>query len=138
MSGLKTVVRHGFAGGGIATLLLAGLFLVGGDPTAPSTLVLAGWLAAVGVALFLAGTYERLVVGGRTVGWPRVAAVGVGLLAVGCGGFGLSQLRDLEPASGPWLLTVAITVFVLGYFAWFALECWTGGWRLDDELFALE
>ncbi len=31
MSGLKTVVRHGFTGGGVATLLLAGLFVVNAD-----------------------------------------------------------------------------------------------------------
>lgn len=138
MSGLKAVVRRGFAGGGFATLLLAGLFLVGGDFAAPSTLLLTGWLAAVGVVLVLAGTRERLSVGGRTVGWPRVAAVGIAILAVGCGAFGLSQLRQFEVASAAWLLTAVMTVFALGYFAWFASECWTGGRRLDDELFTVE
>ncbi|QCS41462.1 hypothetical protein [Natrinema versiforme] len=138
MSGLKAVVRRGFTGGGVATLLLAGLFVVGGDPSGASTLLLAGWLAVVGVALLLAGTRERLVVAGRPVGWPRVAAVGIGALAVGTGVFGITQLRSLEVASGPWLLTVAITVFAMGYLAWFARECWTGGRRLDGEMFAVE
>jgi hypothetical protein len=138
MSGLKTVVRHGFTGGGVATLLLAGLFVVSGDFQDPVTLFLIGWLAAVGVVLVLAGTRERLRLGSQAVGWPRLAAVGIAILAVGCGGFGLSQLRNFAVASGPWLLTVAGTVFVLAYFAWFALECWAGGWQLDEEMFAVE
>ncbi|MDF9744559.1 hypothetical protein [Natrinema salsiterrestre] len=138
MSGLKPVVRRGFAGGGVATLLLAGLFVISGGFRSSTTLVLIGWLTAVGIALLLAGTRERVVVGGRTVGWPRLAAVGIGILAVGSGGFGLSQLRGFAVASGPWLLTVAGTIFVLAYFAWFALECWTGGRYLDDEMFAVE
>ncbi|WP_222917052.1 hypothetical protein [Natrinema sp. SYSU A 869] len=138
MSGLKTVVRHGFTGGGVATLLLAGLFVVSGGSTTPSTLLLIGWLTAVGVVLLLAGTRERLAIGDRTVGWPRVAAVGIGILAVGCGGFGLSQLRGLEATSGPWLLTATATVFAMGYLIWFARECWTGGRQLDGEMFAVE
>ncbi|WP_226480473.1 hypothetical protein [Natrinema amylolyticum] len=137
MSGLKTVVRNGFTGGGAATLLLAGLFVAGGDPNGAATLLLAGWLAVVGVALLLAGTRERVVVAGRPVGWPRVAAVGIGTLAVGTGVFGVTRLRSLEVASGPWLLTAAITVFAMGYLSWFARECWTGGRQLDDELFAV-
>ncbi len=138
MSRLKTVVRRGFAGGGVATLLLAGLFVVGGEPGAVSTLVPAGWLGAVGVTLLLAGTRERLAVAGRTVGWPRVAAVGVSLLAAGCGGFGLVQLDGFAAGSVPWLLTAAITLFATGYFGWFARECWTGGRLLDEEIFAVE
>ncbi|RZH68104.1 hypothetical protein [Natrinema altunense] len=138
MSGLKTVVRHGFTGGGVATLLLAGLFVVNADAAAPSMLLLIGWLAAVGVVLLLAGTRERLVVAGRTVGWPRVAAVGIWILAIGAGAFGVSQLRTLEIGSGTWLLTAAMTVFAMGYLAWFARECWTGGRQLDDEMFAVE
>ncbi|QCW03090.1 hypothetical protein [Natrinema pallidum] len=138
MSGLKTVVRRGFTGGGVATLLLASLFVISGGFRNSTTLALTGWLTAVGIVLLLAGTRERIVVGSRTVGWPRLAAVGIGILAVGAGGFGLSQLRGFEVASGPWLLTVAGTVFVLGYFAWFALECWAGGWQLDEEVFAVE
>ncbi|ELZ18848.1 hypothetical protein C478_00160 [Natrinema thermotolerans DSM 11552] len=138
MSRLKTVVRRGFTGGGVATLLLAGLFVVGGEPGAVSTLVPAGWLGAVGVTLFLAGTRERLAIAGRTVGWPRVAAVGICLLAVGCGGFGLTQLGAFAVGSVPWLLTAALTVFAVGYFGWFARECWTGGRLLDAEIFAVE
>ncbi|SEW13555.1 hypothetical protein [Natrinema salifodinae] len=138
MSGLKAVVRRGFAGGGIATLLLAGLFLIGGEPTQPSTLAMTAWLAAVGVALFIAGTRERVILGTRTVGWPRLAAVGIGVLAVGWGIVGFSQLREFETAGGPWLLTAAITLFSLAYFAWFARECWTGGYYLDEETFAVE
>ncbi|OLZ39807.1 hypothetical protein A6E15_01880 [Natrinema saccharevitans] len=138
MSGPKTVVRRGFAGGGVATLLLAGLFVVGGESGAVSTLVPAGWLGAVGVTLLLAGTRERLAIAGRPVGWPRVAAVGVCLLAAGCGGFGLTQLDEFATGSVPWLLTAALTVFVMGYFGWFARECWTGGRLLDEETFAVE
>lgn len=138
MSGLKTVLRHGFVGGGVATLLLAGLFVFAGDPTGPVMPVLAGWLAVVGFALLLAGTRERVTVAGRTVGWPRVAAGGIAVLGIGAAGFGVAQLRSLETASGPWLLAVAVTVFGIGYVAWFALECWAGGRRLDEEMFAVE
>ncbi|MFD1563407.1 hypothetical protein ACFR99_07590 [Haloarchaeobius amylolyticus] len=137
MTGLKAVVRRGFAGGGAATLLLAGLFAVGGG-TEPMTLLLAGWLAVVGLSLLLAGRRERLTVGGRTVGWPRVAAVGICVLAVGSGVFGLSRLRQFAVGSTTWLLTGLVTLFVLGYLAWFALECWRGGWQLDDAMFAVE
>ncbi|MBZ6494275.1 hypothetical protein [Natrinema longum] len=136
MSRLKDIVRRGFAGGGIATLLLAGLFVLGGP--APSTLLVAGWLAIVGLSLFLAGIRERVPVAGRLVGWPRVGAAGIAAFAIGAVGFGLSQLYTLEVASGTWLLAVAITVFVPGYLAWFALECWAGGRRLNDEMFAVE
>ncbi|SER16407.1 hypothetical protein [Natrinema salaciae] len=138
MSGLKTIVRHGFAGSGAATLVLAGLFVVNGGLQALETLLVIGWLIVVGVTLLLAGTRERLAVGGRAVGWPRVAAIGVGILGIGCAGFGLSQLRTLEVASGAWLLTAALTVFVVGYVTWFARECWTGGRQLDEEMFAVE
>lgn len=137
MTELKAVVRRGFTGGGIVTLLLAGLFAVGSPPT-PSTLLLVGWLAVVGVGLLVAGARERLAVAGRTVEWPRTAAVAIGVLAVGAAVFGLSQLRTLEVASGTWLLTAATLFFALGYFAWFALECWTGGRLLDDEVFAVD
>jgi len=137
MTGLKAVVRRGFAGGGAATLLLAVLFAVGGG-TEPTTLLLAGWLAVVGLSLLLAGRRERLTVAGRTLGWPRVAAVGIGILAIGSGAFGLSRLRQFAVGSTMWLLTSLITIFVLGYLAWFALECWRGGWLLDDAMFTVE
>ena len=137
MTRLKPIVRRGFAGGGVATLLLAGLFAVGGG-TEPTTLLLAGWLAAVGLSLLLAGRRERVTVGGRTIGWPRVAAVGIGLLAVGSSAFGLSRLRRFAVGETMWLLTGLVTLFVLGYLAWFALECWRGGWQLDDAMFAVE
>ncbi|MFA9417075.1 hypothetical protein [Natrinema sp. HArc-T2] len=137
MTGLKAVVRRGFAGGGGAALLLAALFAIGGG-TESTTLLLAGWLAVVGLSLLLAGRRERLTVGGRTLGWPRVAAIGIGVLAVGSGAFGLSRLRQFAVGSTTWLLTGLLTIFVLGYLAWFALECWRGGWHLDDAMFAVE
>ncbi len=137
MTGLKAVARRGFAGGGVATLLLAGLFAVGGG-TEPSTLLLAGWLTVVGLSLLLAGTRERLTVGSRTLGWPRVAAIGISVLAVGSSAFGLSRLGQFAVGSTTWLLTGLVTLFVLGYLAWFALECWRGGWHLDDAMFAVE
>ena len=141
MTGLKTVVRRGFAGGGAATLLLAVLFAVGSggrDGREPTTLLLAGWLAAVGLSLLLAGRRERLTVGGRPLGWPRVAAVGISVLAVGSGVFGLSRLSQFAVGNTRWLLTGLVTVFVLGYLVWFALECWRGGWQLDEAMFAVE
>ncbi|MFC4439300.1 MULTISPECIES: hypothetical protein [Natrialbaceae] len=135
MSERKETVRHGFTGAGIVTMLLAvGLVAFGG--VTPVTGFLAGWLAIVGTLLFVAGVRERVSVGGATVGWPRIGAVGMAALALGSTTLGFAQLLT---GSGGWQLFNGIAMLFVGlYLVWVALECWLGGVRMDQETFAVE
>ncbi|RQG91023.1 hypothetical protein [Natrarchaeobius chitinivorans] len=137
MSERKDTVRRGFAAAGFVTILLAGGIVVfWGGLSAPGAAWQIGWLVIVGLTLFAAGVRERLPLGVRTVGWPRVAAVGLALLAVGSSTVGFATL--LSGPSGFGLLTAAVTLFVAVYGGLFALECWFGGLRMDEETFAVE
>lgn len=135
MSERKETVRHGFAGAGLVTVLLAiGLVVFGG--VTPVTGLLAGWLAIVGTLLFVAGVRERVSVGGVTVDWPRIGAVGMAALALGSTTLGFAQLLS---GPGGWQSFNGIaTLFVGLYLVWVALECWLGGVRMDPETFAVE
>ncbi|QFU81554.1 hypothetical protein [Natronorubrum aibiense] len=132
------IVRRGLAGGGLVTLLLAASFLVLGESTQLTTVVLVAWLVVVGAAMLAAGTRERVTVGSRTLEWPRVAAVAITMLAVGWATISAVSLLEGDGITGLGTLEAVVTVFVVGYFAWFARECWVGGALLDDETFAVD
>ncbi|WP_137289155.1 hypothetical protein [Natronorubrum halophilum] len=139
MNARKRVVRHGLTGGGFVTLVLAGTFLISlGLPPSPSTFVLISWLALVGGTMLLAGLRERVSIGSRTVGWPRVAAVAVSMLAVGWGGVSLVSLLAGDGVTGLGPIEVVITLGMVGYFAWFARECWAGGVVIAEETFTVD
>lgn len=139
MSTKKTVVRHGLTGGGFATLLLAGSFVVAlGVPTTPSTVGVVSWLVLVGSAMLVAGLRERVSIGSTTVGWPRVAAVAVAAIALGWGAISLASLYAGDGITGLGPFEAVLTLGMVAYFAWFARECWVGGARIDEETFAVE
>lgn len=133
----RTVIRRGLVGGGVATLLLAGTFLVALG-TAPSTFAVVGWLAAVGAAMVAAGRRERIAVGPATLEWPRLAAVAIALLAAGWAVGSAVSLYAGAGLTGLGSIEIVLTVAIVGYFAWFARECWVGGGVLDEETFAVE
>ncbi|SDR15097.1 hypothetical protein [Natronobacterium texcoconense] len=133
----KEEVRSRLVGGGVVTLVIVGLLAVLiGVPTRGAELLPLAWLGGGGLALLLAGRYERLPLGVVTVGWPRVAAVGLGILAVGSSTFGFLQLLANPSMLG--LLQVGLALFVALLLAFGALECWLGGVGLDEETFVVE
>lgn len=135
MNERKETVRHGFAGAGFVTVLLAVGFAVFAGLT-PFSLGMIGWLAAAGVLLFVAGVRERLSVGGATVGWPKLGAVGMALLALGSITLGFVQLLDLP---GGWRLFNGVAMLFVGFvLVLFALECWLGGVGMDSETFVVD
>ncbi|RQH01926.1 hypothetical protein [Natrarchaeobius oligotrophus] len=137
MSERKETIRHGFAAAGFVTILLAaGIVVLSGGLPASGTAWLIGWFVAAGLALLVAGLRERLPLGVTTVGWPRVAAVGLALLAIGSSTVGFATL--LSGPSGFGLVNVAVTLFVAVYVGFVALECWFGGVRMDENTFAVE
>ncbi|ELY47556.1 hypothetical protein [Natronorubrum sulfidifaciens] len=138
MNSRKRVVRHGLTGGGFGTLLLAASFLVLGTPTNAATVALVAWLVVVGGSMVAAGTRERVSVGSVTLEWPRVAAVAIALLAVGWATISAVGLLEGDGITGLGTLEIAITALVVGYFAWFARECWVGGALLGAETFAVD
>ncbi|QSW99942.1 hypothetical protein [Haloterrigena alkaliphila] len=139
MNTRKAVVRRGLAGGGVATLLLAVAFVAAlGVPTTPSRLAIVAWLVAVGGGMLAAGRRERVSVGSTTLEWPRVAAIAIATLAVGWGGISAASLRAGDGITGLGPLEAVLTVAMVGYFAWFARECWLGGALIDAETFAVE
>lgn len=138
MSTQKTVVRHGLTGGGFTTLILAGSFVVLGDPTSPTPLALVSWLVVVGGAMLVAGLRERVSIGSTTVGWPRVAAFAIATLAVGWAVISFASLLEGESITGLGPIEAVLTVGVVSYFAWFARECWVGGATIDETTFAVE
>ncbi|WP_436345337.1 hypothetical protein [Natronorubrum sp. FCH18a] len=139
MNAKKTVVRHGLAGGGFVTLLLAGMFVVAlGVPTTLSMLGVVSWLVLAGATMLVAGLRERVTIGSRTVGWPRVAAVAIAMIAVGWGTISLAALVEGDGITGLGAFEVVLTAGMVGYFAWFARECWVGGGRIDEETFAVD
>ena len=139
MNSKKAVVRHGLAGGGFVTLLLAGTLVVAlGVPTTPSMLGVVSWLVLVGATMLVAGRREHIRIGSRTVGWPRVAAVAIVMIAVGWGAISLGSLLAGDGITGLGPVEAILTVGMVGYFAWFARECWVGGARIDAETFAVD
>ncbi|QLK27510.1 hypothetical protein HYG81_07890 [Natrinema zhouii] len=138
MNAGKTIVRRGLTGSGVATLLLAASFVVLGSPTTPSTLLLISWLVVVGSAMVAAGHRERVSIGSTTLGWPRVAAIAIALLAIGWAAVSVAGLLANETVTGLGPLEAVLTVGVVGYFAWFARECWVGGASLDEETFTVD
>ncbi|MXV61733.1 hypothetical protein GS429_06565 [Natronorubrum sp. JWXQ-INN-674] len=139
MNTRKRVVRHGLVGGGFVTLLLAASFgLALGVPTTVSTALLFFWLVVVGTAMFAAGRWERVVVGPAVIGWPRIAAFAIVALAVGWTAISVTSLLEGDGVTGLGPVEVVITAGMVGYFAWFARECWVGGARIDEETFAIE
>ncbi|MDQ2050702.1 hypothetical protein RBH26_09395 [Natronolimnohabitans sp. A-GB9] len=138
MGAQKTVVRRGLAGGGVATLLLAVAFVVALGVGSPSTVGVVAWLVAVGAGMLAAGRRERVTIGSRTIGWPRVAAVTIAVLAVGWGVISAVSLLTGDGITGLGPLEAVLTVGIVAYFAWFAHECWVGGARIDEETFTVE
>ncbi|SIS12286.1 hypothetical protein [Natronorubrum thiooxidans] len=138
MTSGKRIVRRGLAGGGLVTLLLAASFLVLGEPTQPTTVALMAWLVVVGAAMLAAGNRERVSIGSVTVSWPRVAAVAIALLAVGWTTISAVSLLEGDGITGLGSLEAVLTAMVVGYFAWFARECWVGGALLAADTFAVD
>ncbi|MFB1063822.1 hypothetical protein [Natrinema sp. H-ect4] len=139
MNRRKAIIRRGLTGGGVATLLLAASFVAAlGVPTTPSLLLLVSWLGVVGSTMVVAGRRERVSIGSTTLGWPRVAAIAIALLAVGWAAVSVAGLLAGETITGLGPLEAVLTVGVVGYFAWFARECWVGGASIDDETFVVD
>jgi hypothetical protein len=135
MSEQKETVRRGFVGAGVVTALLAVGFVIFAGTT-PIATAMFGWLATVGVLLFAAGVRERVSLGGATVGWPRIGAVGMAILALGSTTLGFVQLLDVP---GGWRLFNGVAMLFVGFvLVLFALECWLGGVGMDSETFAVE
>lgn len=138
MNARKRLVRRGLAGGGFVTLLLAAAFVALDPVTTPATIGVVAWLALVGAALLVAGRRERVDVGSRTVGWPRLAAVAIALLALGWGTISVVALLEGDGITGLGSLELVLTAGMVAYFAWFARECWLGGELIPEETFVLE
>ena len=133
----KENVRRRLVGGGVVSLvILAILLLVVGTPTTVAAAAPFAWLAVGGLALLLAGQLERLPLGVVTVGWPRVAGVGLAVLALGSSVIGFGQLLVVPGVWGLLQATLAVLVGLLLAFG--ALECLLGGVGLDEETFAVE
>jgi len=101
MNRRKAIIRRGLTGGGVATLLLAASFVAAlGVPTTPSLLLLVSWLGVVGSTMVVAGRRERVSIGSTTLGWPRVAAIAIALLAVGWAAVSVAGLLAGETITG--------------------------------------
>jgi hypothetical protein len=135
MSERKETIRRGFAGAGFVTVLLAVGFVVFAGVT-PLSAFMAGWLGIGGALLALAGVRERVSLGGSSVGWPKVGAVGLAALALGSTTIGFTQLLT---GTGVWQLANGVVMLFVGlYLVFVALECWLGGVRMGPETFAVE
>ncbi|WP_049914439.1 hypothetical protein [Haloterrigena salina] len=139
MNTRKAVLRRGLAGGGVATLLLAVSFVAAlGIPTTPSMIAIVAWLVAVGCGMLAAGRRERVSLGSTTLEWPRVAAVAIALLAVGWAAISVASLHRGDGITGLGALEGVLTAGLVGYFAWFARECWVGGSVIEAETFVVD
>ncbi|WP_126662041.1 hypothetical protein [Haloterrigena salifodinae] len=139
MNTRKAVLRRGLAGGGVATLLLAAAFVAAlGVPTTPSRLGIVAWLLAVGGGMLVAGRRERVSLGTTTLEWPRVAAVAIALLAVGWAAISVASLLRGDGITGLGPIEGVLTAGLVGYFAWFARECWVGGSVIEAETFVVD
>lgn len=131
-----STLQRRFLGGGLVTLAVAvGLPVLGGLTTAID-LFLVSWLAVGGVFLVVAGTQNRVPLGIATVGWPRIAAVGLAVLSLGSSSFGFMQL--LTSPSGWGLLNAGLALLASLVLALATLECVLGGVQLDEELFSVD
>ncbi|MDG5819173.1 hypothetical protein [Natronococcus sp. A-GB7] len=131
MSDRKDRLRRGFLGVGVVTLVLAlGIVALAG-PT-PVTAALFGWLAVGGCLLVAAAVSERLA----GVGWPRIGAVGLAVLALGATTLGFVQLLA---GAGGWTLLNGLVMLIVGLvLVLLTLECWLGGVGMDPETFAVD
>ncbi|WP_394739144.1 hypothetical protein [Natronococcus roseus] len=131
MSDRKDRLRRGFLGVGVVTLVLAVGIVVLAGPT-PVTAALFGWLAIGGCLLVAAAVRERLA----GVGWPRIASVGLAVLALGATTLGFVQLLA---GAGGWTLLNGILMLVVGLvLVLLTLECWLGGVGIAPETFAVD
>lgn len=133
----KDTLRRRFLGGGLLSLVVAGvLVFVLGVPADPVAWLPIAWLVVGGAALLVAGARERLPLGVTTVGWPRVAAFGLGVLAIGSSTFGF--LHFLEGGGALGLLNAGVAIVLAMVLALVALECWLGGVGIDEDAFVVE
>ncbi|THE63933.1 hypothetical protein D8Y22_15910 [Salinadaptatus halalkaliphilus] len=130
-------IRRTLAGGGALTLAMVVVLLAIADvPTAPAQLLPIAWFGVGGALVILAGRRDRLSLGTVRVGWPRVAAVGLALLAIGSSTLGFVQL--LVGTGGWGLAQAAISLLVSFVLAVGALECLLGGVAIDEDAFDIE
>lgn len=131
MSDRKDRLRRGFLGVGVVTLVLAlGIVVLAG--TTPVTAALFGWLALGGCLLVAAAVRERIA----SVGWPRIGAVGLAVLALGATTLGFVQLLA---GAGGWTLLNGILMLIVGLvLVLLTLECWLGGVGIASETFAVD
>ncbi|WP_049927708.1 hypothetical protein [Halopiger goleimassiliensis] len=133
----KESVRRRLVGGGVVSIGMLALLLVvvGAPATVPEAIPFA-WFGVGGLALLVAGRRERVSLGGTSVGWPRVAGVGLAVLALGSSVLGFAYLLVAPDA---WSLLRAALALLVGLLLSFgALECLLGGVGLDEETFAVE
>lgn len=139
MSEQKGVIKHGLAGGGFVTLLLAGFFVVGlGIPTSTSMVGIVLWLVLVGTMMLVAGLRERVILGPATLEWPQVAAIAIAVLTLGWVTISLAGVLTGQTMTGLGSLEAVLTLGMAAYFGWFARECWVGGDWIDDATFTVE
>ena len=130
MSDRRETFRHGLAVGGVAMLAGMGLLLFAvGVPDDLEGVATITALGLVAVTLLLAGVRDAVA----TVRWNRLAAIGIGSIAIYLGVGGLVRL--LEGTATVWSLALLL---VVPYFVWLAFECWVGGRYMDRELFVAE
>lgn len=133
----KESVRRRLVGGGVVSMAMAAvLVLVVGAPATLAEALPFAWLAGGGLALFAAGWRERLSLGVATVGWPRVAALGLAILAAGSSTIGFGLL--LTGSGALSVLQGLLGLFVALLLAFGALECLLGGVAIDEHAFVVE
>ncbi|MFC6768731.1 hypothetical protein ACFQE6_28080, partial [Natrinema soli] len=64
--------------------------------------------------------------------------IAIALLAIGWAAVSVAGLLAGESITGLGSLEAVLTVGVVGYFAWFARECWVGGATIDDATFSVD
>ncbi|MEY7848779.1 hypothetical protein AB7C87_06190 [Natrarchaeobius sp. A-rgal3] len=136
MTDTEDVRRRLVGGGAISAGGVVILVVLAGVPTTPAEAIPVVWIGVGGVLLVLSGRLERLSLGVTTVGWPRVGAVGLAILAVGSSTVGFVQL--LEASGWFGLLNAVFALGVALILAFGALECWFGGLQIDEDAFAVE
>ncbi|NGM68122.1 hypothetical protein G6M89_03695 [Natronolimnobius sp. AArcel1] len=132
----KDAFRRRLLGGGLLSLVLAGGLALSLEPTELLTWLPTAWIGTGGLALLIAASVERLPLGVTTIGWPRIAAVGLAILALGSSTFGFVQL--LTGASSLSLVYAGFALVAALALSIVTLECLLGGVGLDGETFAVE
>ncbi|MWV38322.1 hypothetical protein [Natrialba sp. INN-245] len=136
MTDTEDVRRRLVGGGVIAAGSVVVLVVLAGIPTTLAEAVPVVWIAVGGGMLILAGRLERLSLGVTAVGWPRIGAVGLAILALGSSTVGFVQL--LEASGWGGLLNAVFALGVALILAFGALECWFGGLQIDEDAFVVE